>query len=840
MPTRRLSLPSVLASRDATGNKDGLLTNCYCEKTPIGDMIVKRPGYAVQGNTGTGCAQGAVTFNGQALFIKGDAIQSNFQPFASGTGWTGATSPPKPTNGVGLGSNGGGMLVSLGGALYALDGRDNLDGSVGVYKSTNNGATWATIATSVPWGASVTPVQAAVAYGGRMYIIATTTTDVWSSVDGIAWTKTCAAITLTTTIFTSNLIVHNGLMYAFFGRLVASGGARGEVYSSPDGVAWTSQTTSAAWAGRIRFGAHSYNGNLYVSAGIAAANLNDVWKSTDNGVTWTQITAAAAFSIRSGPGSLTYAGKMWILGGTAVSDVYSSTDGITWTLVTAGAGWAARSQMAHCTHNGTMYVGPGQLGGAMVASLHYASAGSSLSTSLSPAPPTLCQPYQIALIPANGATLAKAFIKNNSVAYVYDGSTITKVTDANYPTSTVSGVAYLDGVIYVMDAKGIIYGSNLLDPLTWNALNFITANAEADAGVAIARQLNYILAFKDYSTEVFYDAGNPTGSALGKVQNALIEIGLAAAGSLAFSDNTIYFMANSRQRGRTIMKMVGYTPQPISTPFVDRILNGDDLATVYAFVVKTNGHFFYVLTLKTSGVTLVFDEMTGEWHRWTTTGALSAQSVTSLALQSDGSILANMPFPHGQSDGDVVTILGAAPAEYNGQVNLTYNSSLSTSQFKYQPVTTPASSPATGSITATFYQESYFPGAYYAKGDNADLLLDETSGNVYTVDPAYFRDNGNPINTKIRTAIEDYGTNKAKFFTQLTLIGDNATTTINERHSDDDYQTWSRYRPINAGRQKAQIRRLGRGRRRSFEFRHTDNTPLRLIAAEIEFEVGSD
>ena len=39
--------------------------------------------------------------------------------------------------------------------------------------------------------------------------------------------------------------------------------------------------------------------------------------------------------------------------------------------------------------------------------------------------------------------------------------TVTKITDAQYPTTTVRGIAYLDGTYYVMNPNGQIFGSDL-------------------------------------------------------------------------------------------------------------------------------------------------------------------------------------------------------------------------------------------------------------------------------------------------------------------------------------------------------------------------------------------
>jgi hypothetical protein len=452
--------------------------------------------------------------------------------------------------------------------------------------------------------------------------------------------------------------------------------------------------------------------------------------------------------------------------------------------------------------------------------------------------PTPCLSFQTALIPGGPSDPVTVFIKNAEGAGVFDGTTVLQVTDPDYPTDTVWGVVCLDQTVYVMNEFGQIFGSDLGDPSSWDPLNVIVANAEADYAVAICRQLNYIVAFKQYSSQFFYDAANPTGSPLSDVVNARLSIGLATPGSLAFADNTIYFMGATQQHGRTIQKLEGYTPKYISNQYIDRLLNADDLSGVYSFVVKSNGHFFYVLTLVDTGLSLVFDEVTGEWHIWTNLTELSPLSTTSMVLQDDGSILVTMPSPIDQVDGDPVVIAGSSPEDTTGRFNIRVSSSMSSSQFSYYP-TTPVGSVTMGSATATFYAEGAFPGVYYARGLSGDLLLDISQGFVYTFNPEVYDDNECPINVLIQTMLLDFGVMASKRYNRFELVGDKVTANIYIRYTDNDYNNWSLYRAIKMNANRAKISNLGSGRRRAYNIRCTDAQPIRLMAAEIDYSKGA-
>jgi len=852
METKRLELSQILATRDSTVSKDGLLSNCYRENTPLGPMIVKRAGYSIRDSFGVGCAQGGITYDGEAVWVIDDELATGGAGIPVLGGFSAATTPPKPTAGSSVGTAHGSYLVSHGGNLFAIGGRDNGDTQISVYKSLNNGTSWSTIST--PWtstaignnGSASSNSQLAVSFGGKIYALGITASRaVQSSPDGVAWTQETADLSGGGTLFSQALIIHNSLLYAF----LSSASGAFQIWSSSNGATWLAVNAGVALlANRVGFNVWSLSNKLYVGAGIVsgATVKNDVWVSSDDGANFVLLVDPAGFPARWGASAWVSNGRLWIGGGATnagasvlLNDVYGSSDGSAWLLASASSAWTTRKAAGSTVHNGALYIGPGETSSAIRDGLFFATPTVSTSIPLTPPPATSCLPFQMTLIPATLTTPTAIFLKNNEVAYYYNGLSVTRITDADYPPSTVYGVVYLDGTIYVMNSRGVIFGSDLNAPTSWTATNFISANAEADAAVALVRQLNYVVAFKDFSTEFFYDAGNATGSPLSKVLNALLEIGCASAGSIAFSDNTVYFMANSRQKGRSIMKLEGYTPKYISNQYIDRVLNGDSLAEVYAFVVKTNGHFFYVLTLVTSAITLVLDEVTGEWHTWSHLTAAAPVSIVSAVVQADGSILATTSAPHGQADGNVVTVSGATPSTADGEFNLRYDSSsMSTSQFTYTP-TTAVSGAITGTILGTFYTESYFPGVYYAKGSGADLLLDIDTGDVYTFDPALYQDKGLPIDLLIRTMLNDFGLMASKRYNRFELVGDKVTTNILVRYSDDDYQSWSLYRTIPMAQKRAKISNLGSGRRRAFGLRHTENTPLRLSTAEIDFDVGS-
>lgn len=207
---------------------------------------------------------------------------------------------------------------------------------------------------------------------------------------------------------------------------------------------------------------------------------------------------------------------------------------------------------------------------------------------------------------------------NGVKAYNYDdGAGLVQIADPDFPASFVKGWAYLDGTTYVMLPDAHIQGSDINDTTSWNPLNVLLAQVEPDLGIGLQKQLVYVVAFKQWSTEVFYDAGNATGSPLMTVQGAKVNHGCAAEGSIAELEGVLYWLATSRNAGMYVMKLDGLKPEPISTKPVERLLDNWDLTTVWSWTLRHDGHKFYGLTSKVSNMTLVYDATENLWSQWT-------------------------------------------------------------------------------------------------------------------------------------------------------------------------------------------------------------------------------
>ncbi|MGH7748738.1 MAG: hypothetical protein ACREQ5_28850, partial [Candidatus Dormibacteria bacterium] len=378
------------------------------------------------------------------------------------------------------------------------------------------------------------------------------------------------------------------------------------------------------------------------------------------------------------------------------------------------------------------------------------------------------------------------FFKTTKDAYTYNPATllVTKVSNANYPATTVPGVVYLDATFYVADPQGRVWGSNFNDPLSWTALNEIAAQSEPDGGAAIAKLYNYVLFFGLWSTTLFYDA-TIAAPASPLLPNATITslLGCASGDSVVEMQESVVWIGQTKKEGRGIYIYEGLQVQKISTPFVDRILQADTLASVRAFATELSGHFSYVLTLVNSNITLTYDFVMQNWQLWTSTTVASPFVIQSLSSDSYGKVFA-IANSHGMQDGDPLTVTGASTLDYNGSFNIQL---IDANSFYYFIPTAPL--PNSGVAQGVSVSEGYFIGVSSAQLSGSDYVQDQSSGAVYLLSPTSYNDSGSPINMLVVTDNFDNSTRQFKEIVDCDLLCDNVNSRGLLRYTNDDFKT---------------------------------------------------
>ena len=437
-------------------------------------------------------------------------------------------------------------------------------------------------------------------------------------------------------------------------------------------------------------------------------------------------------------------------------------------------------------------------------------------------------------------------LKNSLSMYGMNTSTdaVTKVTSGNYPATTVRGIAYLDGTFYVMDPNGTIFGSNSEDIFTWSALNFISANAEPDGGVALARAGSFVVAFGNYTTQFFYDAGNATGSPLSRAPNGTILSGCASSNSIAYCDGSFYYISQSKGQGPTtnagvrVSVLKGISSQVISTDSIERLLKADGLVNAYGNAINVLGHDLYIISLPTSGLSLVYDITSQWWYVFTTCTATANKSVSALTSVTnvDGTTVTATATSttHGFADGDPITVSGANQSGYNITTNIRY---VDANTFTYQVPSIPVT-PATGTIVAVGISSSYYPMLQSAQYGTIQIAQHIGNGGIYQISDTVYTDATITIDSHIRTGRIDGDANQQKFLPWIDVITDRISANALVRWTDDDYQTYTSYRKVSLSGKRSRLTRNGSFKRRAFEIRRTDAAALRFQGLDLPIEKG--
>ena len=193
---------------------------------------------------------------------------------------------------------------------------------------STDGATWQQAAPRAAWTPRI--AAATVVFRGKMWLLGGTENyyfgdanslknDVWYSADGKDWTLATEHAGWSPRGYLQ-AVVHDNKIFVFGGgNYVPEYHALNDVWSSEDGIHWTKVTDAAPWHPRLWFSAAVYRDRLWVLGGWSnnpAKNWGDVWYSK-NGSEWIQLRADKIWKERHEPSVFVFQDKLWVAGGHA-------------------------------------------------------------------------------------------------------------------------------------------------------------------------------------------------------------------------------------------------------------------------------------------------------------------------------------------------------------------------------------------------------------------------------------------------------------------------------------------------------------------------------------------
>ena len=286
-----------------------------------------------------------------------------------------------------------------------------------------------------------------------------TTSEVWSSADGVAWVpELLHGNSAFERRHSHNTMLWNDQLWMIGGDF-HQGFANHDVVWSADGVTWTVAlgpgTTEPPWSERVLQVSGVYAGKLWTGGGQEAGDPNtvtyhnDLW-STEDGVAWTQVApdGPASATRWAGCGVLDgfveFKGEMWLVGcarersdavgHSMFNEVWSTRDGVTWTLH-AEPPWAGKIWPNVVVWDGKIWILFGYTNGD----------------------------------PANGWTAGNA----NEAWYSEDGETWTSLPwDAPVPGSHAQGVAVTDDFLLLAGGNYSFGFGDGFDASAWRLVPF--------------------------------------------------------------------------------------------------------------------------------------------------------------------------------------------------------------------------------------------------------------------------------------------------------------------------------------------------------------------------------
>lgn len=177
---------------------------------------------------------------------------------------------------------------------------------------------------------------------------------------------------------------------------------------------------------------------------------------------------------------------------------------------------------------------------------------------------------------------------------------------------TATQIVWSDGYFILNEAGTNRFWVSDLQGFNVNALSFASSEGSPDILLALAVTNRYLYALNEKTTEVYADTGN-ADFPFERIQGGLIEIGLAAAYSVAKVGSVLCWLGRTAEGRGIIYAADGSQPRRISTHAIEHAIAGyADPSTAKGFSYQQGGHPFYVLSFDEA--TWVYDFSTSLWH----------------------------------------------------------------------------------------------------------------------------------------------------------------------------------------------------------------------------------
>lgn len=204
-----------------------------------------------------------------------------------------------------------------------------------------------------------------------------------------------------------------------------------------------------------------------------------------------------------------------------------------------------------------------------------------------------------------------------ATTYYYTPGTATfgSISDSDFVAyGDVSEVEFLNNfMLFVAKDSGTFFGADLGSVTAFDALNFATAEYNADNIVGFKADHEQLLIFGERTIEI-WGSVEINGFPFQRLPNGVIQVGCLAGRTVCRLGSSVAWVADDF----TVRVLEGVAANRVSTHAIEQWLRTVTPSTGRACSYQYEGHVFYVLTFEEG--TRVFDLTTGEWHERQTYG----------------------------------------------------------------------------------------------------------------------------------------------------------------------------------------------------------------------------
>ncbi len=205
-------------------------------------------------------------------------------------------------------------------------------------------------------------------------------------------------------------------------------------------------------------------------------------------------------------------------------------------------------------------------------------------------------------------TETEAAILSGGTLYVSDGSTVTAVTDPDFPSS-ITSIDTMGQRVLMTSSNGQWYYTEVLDVDNIVGTNFYTAESAPDnlRAVVVLGSIAYLCGSK--TIEPWYNDETSTTDSFSR-GSTVVPFGIRARDAVAVLEDVIVLVDDNND----VRTLAGVGAPKISNAGVVRMLKASDADDIIASAYSDDSHTFFCLN--TPNFCLVYDfEGARDWHR---------------------------------------------------------------------------------------------------------------------------------------------------------------------------------------------------------------------------------